>query len=137
MPVLGGLSNYPSTVYANAMDSIDEQVGNERKDEIKLYSGFNHGGYAEFRGYKPYLDPRAEVFIKKNNGKEDVLKEWADLREGRIKTSDFLDKYSFDYLLLEEDDYLLFEYIKENDSKFELVYEEFERSVWVYKSVAR
>ena len=39
----------------------------ENKDGMVLYTGYNDGGYAEFLGYKPYIDPRAEVFVKKNN----------------------------------------------------------------------
>ena len=54
----------------------------------------------EYRGYKPYLDPRGEVFLKKNNKKEDILYEWDDFNSGRIKVEEFLDKYHFDYLLV-------------------------------------
>ena len=40
------------------------------KNDLKIYAGYNDGGYVEFRGYKSYLDPRAEVLLKNNNGKE-------------------------------------------------------------------
>ena len=54
----------------------------------------------EFRGYKPYLDPRAEVVLEANNGKEDILAEYIDLREGRKDKKEFLEKYQFDYLVV-------------------------------------
>ena len=40
--------------------------------------------YAEYKGIKVYLDPRAEVFLKKNNKKKDILVEYYKLQSRQI-----------------------------------------------------
>ena len=57
-------------------------------------------------GIKCYIDPRAEVFLKKNNLKEDIMEEYYLLQIGKIDVSSFLEKYKFSYLLVPETDYL-------------------------------
>lgn len=72
----------------------------------KIYSSFNNGGYVEFMGYKPYIDPRAEVFLKKNNKKEDLFKEFYQLQNNTLNIEKFLKKYEFDALLIDNNDFL-------------------------------
>jgi len=87
---------------------------------MKIYTGYNDGGYLEYRGYRCYLDPRAEVFLKSNNKKEDILIEYTRLKSGKLNYKEFLDKYNFDYLIVDEYD-ILYTYI---DEGYEIVYEE-------------
>ena len=68
-----------------------------------IYCNFNCGSYADWAGYHPYIDGRAEVYLKKVNGVEDSYKEEMDLRRGTIWYKDFLDKYDFAYLIVEKD----------------------------------
>ena len=75
-------------------------------ESAKVYSSFNDGGYVEFRGYKAYIDPRAEYFLKKNNGKADIFKEFYDLQHGNLDAHEFLEKYNFTHLLVAKDDWL-------------------------------
>ncbi len=100
--VVGGVKSHPNYTMVTAIDALDARVEEkgEEKEKLKIYVCYNWGGYVEFRGYKAYLDPRAEIFLKVNNGKEDILKEWNDFRRGDIKTEDFLEKYDFDYLVV-------------------------------------
>lgn len=97
---------------------------NAEKDNI-IYTGYNDGAYLEYRGYKCYLDPRAEVFLKSNNKKEDIFKEYYLLQEGKINYKNFLDKYNFDYLIVNDRD-TLFYYI--NPAEYEIVYTETTKS---------
>lgn len=90
------------------------------KEEVRLYTGYNTGGYFEFYGMKTYLDARAELFIKKFNGKKDILKEWNDLQNGRMKVEEFMDMYHFDYYVVEEDDYL-YQMIFKNSENYEML----------------
>ena len=95
----------------------------EREDtpeSLRVYTGYNAGGYFEFYNMKTYLDARAEVFIKKFNGQKDVLKEWNDLQNGRMKIEEFMDMYHFDYYVVEEDDYLYQMVFKDNE-KYEML----------------
>jgi hypothetical protein len=105
--------NEPDSVLVVAMDAIDADVGDGNKDALKVYVGYNWGGYVEYRGYKAYLDPRAEVFLKKNNKKKDILEE----REGIGKDAaarDFLKEYDFDYLLIDEREKILSNEVKDD-----------------------
>ena len=95
---------------------------------LKVYTGYNDGGYVEFRGYKPYLDPRGEVFVKKNNKKEDILQEWVDFKDKKITVDNFLDKYEFDYLLVRKNDPLY----ELNDENYELIYDNAEYKSRLY-----
>lgn len=104
-----------------AFQVIDDDVAASGKDrsQIKIYTGYGDGAYFEFKGYKPYIDPRAEVFLKKNNGKEDILLEWYEMTRGYTKIKDFLDKYDFDYLLVRNDSAIL---TGLEDERYELIY---------------
>ena len=97
---------------------------------MKIYTGYNIGGYVEYRGYKPYLDPRGGDFIKKSNGREDILQEWVDFEDGKIKKEDFLGKYNFDYLIVKDDD-LLYDYSNDN---YKMIYENEEQKIKVYEN---
>ena len=86
-------------------------------DNMKLYTGYNYGGYMEFRGFKVYIDGRAEVFLKSNNQKDDIFKEYYKLEHGRIYYKDVLNKYDFDYLLVSDDEYIYYQLDYDADYK--------------------
>ena len=63
--IFGVSFSYIGFDYTNGLESgIKFLLQNYKKDEIKLYVGYDDGGYCEYRGIKSYLDPRAEVFLK-------------------------------------------------------------------------
>ncbi len=97
---LAGLREAPDDALVEAVNILDGEVAAEERKTVRVYTGYNDGGYLEFRGYRPYLDPRAEVFLEVNNKKEDILTEYIDLREGRGDKEKFLEKYEFDYLVV-------------------------------------
>lgn len=76
-----------------------------------VYTSYEDGSYLEYRGFKCYIDPRAEVFLKKNNKKEDYMKEYYDLQKGKLNYNTFLNKYNFDYLVINETKDILRNYL--------------------------
>lgn len=75
------------------------------------------------------MDPRGCDFMKAINGKEDILQEWVDFRSNKISRSELLDKYSFDYLLIEgENDPF---YSSTNDG-YEIIYKNEEKKIELY-----
>lgn len=92
----------PNMDVDNKVKSLYDFLDNEdiEKNNAKIYINFNDGSYAEWRGYYCYIDPRAEVFLKSNNHKYDVLEEYYDLQYLLLNYKDFLDKYKFDYLVI-------------------------------------
>lgn len=95
----------------NTKDPMDLIAKSFDPNKVTIYSSFNDGGYVEFRGFKPYIDPRAELFLKKNNKKADIFKEFYELQHNLIDKQDFLDKYKFDILLVHKTDTLYAEMV--------------------------
>lgn len=96
----------PRNYYPDAKEPIDYLVNNYIISDIKLYTSFSDGSYAVYKGIKCSMDPRAEVFLKKNNHKFDIYKEYNDLQSGIINYEDYLKKYNFTHLLINKKDYL-------------------------------
>ena len=96
----------PRNYYPDAKEPIDYLVNNYKISDIKLYTSFYDGSYAVYKGIKCSMDPRAEVFLKKNNHKFDIYKEYNDLQSGIINYEDYLKKYNFTHLLINKKDYL-------------------------------
>ncbi|WP_432647215.1 hypothetical protein [Mitsuokella sp.] len=101
--------------------AVDYIITEQNTTSPVIWTGYIQGGYAEFRGLKPYLDPRAEVFLKVNNHQKDILQEYHDLETATMTYQDFLAKYHFDYILTTKEN-LMYYYLKE-DPHYELVLE--------------
>ena len=84
------------------------------KTRINLYAGFNDGSYFEYHGFKPYIDSRAEIFIRKMNHQEDIYQEYRDITTGKIELSGFIKKYHFTHLIVTKDTYL-YHYLNNSD----------------------
>ena len=130
--VVPRVQNYPDLAIVEAIDKIDE-TALESGEKLKVYSGYNDGGYIEYRGYGAYLDPRGEYFLKKNNGKEDILEEWVKFKNGKMERDEFLRKYAFDYLIVRQEDDPFYDF---NNEQYEKIYENKEYSTEVYRKVA-
>ena len=121
--------NLPNT--KNILDYLDSL--NLPKEKIKLYTNFIDGSYAEYRGYYCYMDPRAEVFLKSNNHREDIFKEYRDLQAFELDYKEFLDKYKFDYLLVNKESDILYKLLKFDNKNYDIVYED--NNIIIYKLV--
>lgn len=98
------ISNKPvADEYVLLNAAIDRILAKHEPREVILYTGYNEGNLAEFRGLKTYMDARAEVFLIKNNKKEDVFHEYYNLYANKLYFSAFLDKYNFTHILLPQD----------------------------------
>lgn len=89
---------------------------------IRLYCDYDDGGYAEYLGIRPYIDPRAEVFMPRVNHQKDIFKEWMDVKTGQIYYKDFLARYDFNYLLVRKEDALY--YALPNDPDYRMFYDQ-------------
>lgn len=88
---------------------------------ISLWTGYNEGPYAEFRGIPCYMDARAEVFLPELNHKKDVFAEYIDLLYGHVDYHDFMKQYHFTHLLTTSMD-PLYAYLK-NDKDYILLWD--------------
>lgn len=93
-------------------------------DDIILFVSFEDGGYTEFEGIKSYIDPRAELFTKKLNGKEDILKEYVNIGKLESDKDAFIKKYNFTHLIVSRTDQYLYDYLSK-DEDYVLEYTEY------------
>lgn len=102
-------------------EGIDVLLSQNKAKDIVLYTNFDNGPYAEYRGIKCYIDTRAEIFYKSNNKKADIFKEYYMLHMGQINYKKFVDKYQFTHLLINKDEWLYQQII--DDDNYKLIYE--------------
>lgn len=127
--------------YRNLLkESADILVEESKKEEVILYVGYDYGGYMEFRGLKSYIDTRAEVFLKANNKKEDILHEFFRLEanEDEEVFEEFVKKYKFTHFVVFRDENFD-KYLKSHPNKYELLYEQesYEIKDWIVARVYR
>jgi hypothetical protein len=90
---------FAATECKDVMDEFNSSYVGD-KSEVRFMTDFNSGAYIEYLGYKAYIDPRAELFIKNVNKKEDIMAEYTSLMNGEISYIDMQKKYSFDYWIV-------------------------------------
>lgn len=115
------IKNNTYTEYLNLNNTIDYIYENEDIATMVLYTGFNEGSLVQFRGLPSYIDPRAEVYFKKHNHKEDIFNEYFDLKGGKAYYKDILDKYGFTHLIVPNGESLS-TYLKK-DSDYYIIFE--------------
>jgi hypothetical protein len=97
-------------------------ISNIDLSKMRLFNSYETGGYIEFSGMKSFIDSRAEIFTKRLNRKDDIFQDYCDALAGRFYYSDFIAKYSFTHLLVNNDD-LLNNCLK-NDRGFKMVFKD-------------
>lgn len=94
-----------------------------QKNAVRLWCSYNTGGHAEFFGVKPYIDPRAEIYLKANNQKEDIFLEYYQLMENPAKNyKKIMNKYKFTHIFL-KDEGKFYKYVK-RDKNYKKIMEE-------------
>lgn len=112
---------------ADYLDGTNYLYKNEKNNlkNIRLYCNYGRCNYSEWLGIKGYMDSRAEIFLKANNKKEDIFKELYYLQKGKIYYKDFLNKYNFNYLFVDENDYLYQMLL--HDEEYDQIYSNYTR----------
>lgn len=109
-----------------ALYDISNYLDNNIDKQSKIYTSYDDGNYLEYRGYKCYIDTRAEIFVKSINKKEDIMLEYYSLQNGLLNYRDFLEKYNFDYLLINDQIEIMSTYI-DDESNYKLIYEIYDK----------
>lgn len=116
----------PVALHRHELDNIIAILNESEDPMIFLYANFNDGQYLEYYGFRPYIDGRAEVFLAENNQYYDVYEEYYCLFNGGIYYKSFLDKYGFNYIILDKeiDSYTYASVVRDPD--FELLYDSYD-----------
>lgn len=109
--------------------AIDQILEDTPAEKVVLYTGYNSGGMAEFRGLRTYMDARAEVFVKKNNGKADISEEYTNMQLGLVHYKMVLNQYDFTHFIVDKKDFLHV-YLPQ-DGDYKLYYANEQYSVYV------
>ncbi len=120
------------------LEKVANYLDNNTNKDVKIFTRLTDGGYLEYRGYKCYIDGRAEIYFKSNNKKEDIFIEYIDLLNGLIDTDSFIDKYQFDYLIIRDYDYILEKDIRKRID-YEVVYHELYKgkNIYIFKRIEK
>lgn len=94
--------------------AVDFLLKNTDSEKVRLYTGYNDGDYAQYMGFKTYIDARAEVYCIENNGKADIMQEYYDMEMGNVNYRHVLAKYNFTHLLVNPGD-ILYIYLEDDD----------------------
>jgi len=103
------------------------------KENIRLYTDYETGGYVEFEGLKPFIDARADVFYKSNNLKEEIIDDYFNTNLGKVHYRELIKKYNLTHFLVAKTD-LLYVYLPE-DPDFELLFSDNDYKVFNLKTV--
>lgn len=115
--------------FPETKDAITYLVDNTNEENVVLYTSFFDGGYAEYNGFRAYIDARAEVFLKKNNKQNDIFEEYMSLQNGDLHYTEFLSRYDFTHILVTETDILNL-YLSEDDN-YSIVYEDKKSKIYI------
>lgn len=102
--------------------AADFLLTKNRAEDIILWTGFNSGGYFEFRGIKNYIDARPEIFSLSNNHKKEITKEYFDLRKGDLDYKEFFARYNFTHIFITTEDMIPYLLISQ-DKDYKLLFE--------------
>ena len=115
--------------YPNTKDAVAYLAENTDAKDVVLYTSFFDGGYAEHNNFRVYIDARAEVFLKANNKQKDVFEEYISLQKGYIHYKEFLSRYNFTHILVDETD-ILNTYLSKDDN-YSVFYEDEKSKIFI------
>lgn len=123
MIVLGFSFKYYDMDISYINNIVKYMEDNYSKKDVVLFVDYNDGGYTEFMGYKSYIDPRAELFFKKMNGKKDIFLELYNILDDRPDFSYeyFLKEYNFTHIIVPKHLGLYF-YLENNKTNYTFEY---------------
>lgn len=128
--ILIGTISIKKFTFTNELKSgIDYLKKHYDPKNIVLYTNYDNGSYAEYRGLKPYIDTRAEVFLKSNNHKEDIMREYYLIQNRLLDYDKFINKYNFTHMIVSKSDPILLDVSK--DKRYKIIYKGKDYKIYV------
>lgn len=110
-------SSYPVEASQYILDNLD--VNN-----IRLYNEYNYGSYLLFRDIPVFIDSRADLYAPEFNEGKDIFSDYLSLSGvNNDKLEETLDKYQITHMIMYKNARLR-TFIKQNDEKYNLLYED-------------
>ena len=112
----------PNRKYEPYKPAADILLSKNRAEDIILWTGFNSGGYFEFRGIKTYFDARPEIFSLANNHKKEITAEYFELKDGDLDYKEFFARYNFTHIFITTEDIISYLLLSQ-DKNYRLLFE--------------
>ncbi|MGN1338349.1 MAG: hypothetical protein ACI4WW_07745 [Candidatus Coprovivens sp.] len=96
-------------IYTDKIDYYSELMELKDKvnqDNVTLYINYNNGSYAEYLGFKPFIDTRAEAFYMSINENDEIFNYYYLVQHGEYDINEFVEKFNFTHIFLTKDDYI-------------------------------
>ncbi len=104
------------------IDKMQADIDQNNVTDLKLYNGFNTGGYLEFKGYTTYIDARADSFVKEANHEYDYLTEYLKVSDGKKNYKKMFEKYGFNYAIIDKSSEKPLYVNLKNDDDYQLIH---------------
>lgn len=106
---------YEEVLEDSTMYELYDYIASSGKEDPKIFTGFDSGGYFEYAGFKNiYMDARPELYTSAFTGDKNILADYAlncigysgftnvqlTKKADHTCTKDWLDYYDFDYLVV-------------------------------------
>lgn len=101
---------------------IDYLYETENPQHVRLWTGYDTGGYVGFRGLKYYIDNRPEVFLPVNTKGENIVGDYLSLIKGELEYKKYFAEHDFTYVITCVNDLWLHSVLP-YDNNFQLLYE--------------
>ena len=103
-----------------------EYLNENASSDSRIYTDFNNGSYVSWSGYKIYFSSRTEGYCQNINGGYDLVGEYLTVFNNTDVNSvesfeAFLDKYSFEYLIVDSKNRML-PYLMMNEDYDDVLY---------------
>lgn len=107
--------------------NIDNKIVNkiEKENPKRLFNMYDYGGELVYHDIKVFIDGRADLYSKYN------YKDYLDISMGEGDYIKLIDKYDFDYLLVDKE-YPIYDYLNDND-QYDPVYKN--KKMVLYKKI--
>lgn len=89
----------------------------DNKENIRLMTEFNNGGYFAWHGYKIYIDARPELYTLRMNKKANIYTEYRKTRENALYLSAEISKYGFTHIITQKNTPVYFFMMEQDDYK--------------------
>lgn len=113
-----------------AITAMQNDIDENNVTDLKLFNGFNAGGYLEFKGYTTYIDARADSFVEEANHDFDYLTEYFNISNGKKNYKKVFDKYDFNYAFIEKSSEKPLYVNLKNDKNYKLIFKNKEYAVF-------
>jgi len=87
----------------------------KNSEDIRLMTEFNNGGYFMWHGFKIYMEPRPELYMKSINKKENIYTEYIKTRSDALQLSVVLSKYKFTHVIAQKNTPVYFFMLERDD----------------------